>query len=264
MVIDTHVHVFPDNIAKKAGAKLQAVAQIPCHTDLTEADTRIKLKEWGIDLGVVLPIATKPSQQRSINNWAKTVQHGGLISFGSIHPDAEDALSELDTIKEYGLYGVKLHPDYQCFFPDDEKYFPLYEKMAALGLPVAFHTGYDPVSPDVIYAPPERIRALARAIPALKVIGAHLGGHMQYDEVEKYIVGENIYIDISMAPLTCRQEQFERIIKNHGVDKVLFASDCPWTTPGMELQMLRKASLSPEETELILAGNAIKLLNYNV
>ncbi|MDL2236673.1 amidohydrolase family protein [Christensenellaceae bacterium OttesenSCG-928-K19] len=260
MIIDMHVHIFKDSIAKKAHAKLTGTAQIPCYTDLTEQTTRQKLDEWGVGLGVVLPIATKPSQQAVINDWAKTVQHGNLICFGTVHPNASDALSVLDTIKEYGFYGVKLHPDYQDFFPDEEKYFPLYEKTIALDLPVSFHAGFDPVSPDVIHASPERIRNVIKTFPDLKLIAAHLGGHMQYDEAEKYIVGLDTFIDISMAPPTCPQDQFERIIKNHGIEKVLFGSDCPWTFPDMELDMLRKAHLTQDEMDQILYKNAQKLL----
>lgn len=260
MIIDTHIHFFTDEIAHSAAGKLKAIAQIPCYTDFTEADTRRKMEEWGIDIGVLLPIATKPSQQRKINNWALNVQHGSIICFGTVHPEAEDALSELEYIKKHGLCGVKLHADYQDFFFDDQTMFPLYEKIAELDLPLAIHAGIDPMSPEVIHATPEMLRNVAREFPKLRLIAAHMGGHALYDDVEKYVVRENIWIDISMAPLDCPQLQFERIIKNHGIEKVLFASDCPWSYPRQELAMLEKAGLTQEEMGRILHRNAEELL----
>lgn len=264
MIIDTHIHFFMDAIAQKAAAKLKATAQIPCYTDFTEADTRRKLKEWGIDFGLLLPIATKPGQQRKINDWAALLQGGSILCFGTVHPAAQDALTELEYIKALGLRGVKMHPDYQNFFFDDESAFPLYEKMAELGLPLALHAGFDPVSPEVAHATPAMIRDVKRVVPGLRIMAAHMGGHAMYDDVEKYIVGENVYIDISMTPGSCPQEQFERIIKNHGAEKVLFASDCPWTEPRQELVMLEKVELTGVEMERILYRNAAELLNVDI
>lgn len=261
MVIDTHVHFFADSIVQAASERLRGEAGIPGYTDFTEADTRRKLKEWGVDLGVVVPVATKPSQQRTINDWAATLQHDGLISFGAIHPLAGDAVEELHRIQELGLHGVKLHPDYQDYFVDDERAFPLYEEVGRLGLPMVIHAGWDPVSPELTHAPPEKVARVHRLFPKLKLVAAHMGGFRMYDDVEKYIVGTDIYIDISMSALVCGGEQFARIIKNHGAEKVLFASDCPWSTPPREMAMLDRAGLTADEMELILHKNAARLMN---
>ena len=110
---------------------------------------------------MILPIATKPAQQSIINSWAKEIMNERVYAYGSVHPDAEDALDELEHIKQSGLFGVKLHPEYQLFYPDDEKLFPIYEKACELKLPVVFHGGYDPLSPDIIRGTPERFAAIA-------------------------------------------------------------------------------------------------------
>ena len=52
-----------------------------------------------------------------------------------------DALTELERLKENGIKGVKLHPDYQDFYADDEKMLPIYEKIGSLNMITVFHCG---------------------------------------------------------------------------------------------------------------------------
>ena len=100
--------------------------------------------ENGIEKAMLLPVATKPSQQATINNWAASVMGGGLYCCGTVHPDAEDALDEVERIKALGLCGVKFHSEYQQFCPHEERMFRIYEKIAQLGLLAVFHGGWDP------------------------------------------------------------------------------------------------------------------------
>lgn len=113
MYIDFHIHAYADEIADRAVQKLKDTANCNVYTNGRIDDTRQKLKEWGIDYGVLLPVATKPTQQTTINNWAKEQNHGNIISFGTVHPDSDELYSELERISSLGLHGVKLHPDYQ-------------------------------------------------------------------------------------------------------------------------------------------------------
>lgn len=260
MKIDTHIHVFAENIREKAAKNLTETADLPSYTDFSEDGTRQKLRQFGIDLGVVLPIATNPAHQTTINNWAASISHDKLIAFGTVHPKADDVMEELARIKELGLFGIKLHPAYQQFFVDDKAMYPIYEKIASLGLPLCLHCGFDPVSPKVIHCMPQPLSQVLRDLPELKVIAAHMGGIRFYDDVEKYLVGTNVYFDTSMSPVFCSQAQFARIIKDHGADKILFASDLPWSNPQDEMDMIERAKLSEEEKELIYWKNAAKLL----
>ncbi len=141
MIIDFHVHTFPDKLAPRVIPKLSEAAGIEPQTDGTINDTLEKMKEWGVDRAVILNIATAPTQQNTINSVAAENNHLPLYTFGSVHPDGEDKISELKRIKELGLYGIKMHPEYQQFYVDDEKALPIYEECSALGLPIVFHAG---------------------------------------------------------------------------------------------------------------------------
>lgn len=260
-LVDFHAHAFPDAIAERTLKKLSEIANAAPFTDGTLSDTREKQKESGVTLTVIQQIATKPSQQMTVNNWAAANQKDGLVFFGSVHPDAEDAVSELSRIKEIGLKGVKLHPDYQEFFVEDKRVFPLYAEMQRLGLPLLFHAGRDPLSPDLVHATPKGISEVAKAFPKLTVIAAHLGGMERSDDVERYLVGlPNVYFDLSMAHTFADPAQAERIVKAHGTDHVLFATDLPWGTAKLTLDYMAQLHLSEEEKEQIRWKNAYRIL----
>lgn len=260
MLIDFHVHLFPDQLAPRALAQLIKVNKVPCYTDGTLADTRQKMKDWKVDRFVSLNIATKPTQQTDVNNWAATVQKSGNYGFGSVHPDAADAVEELGRIHTLGLRGIKLHPDYQNFFVDDPRLFPIYDSASALGLTVVFHAGLDPLSPKLAHCSPAALSAVMRKFPHMKVVAAHLGGLVMYREAEESLAGKNLYLDTSMCSHFCPTEQFERIVRKHGAERILFASDCPWSRSSDEFAYIERSSLSSAEKEQIYWKNALHLL----
>lgn len=259
---DFHTHAFVDKIAERAISSLADTSGIVPETNGTVSGLIKKCDEWGIEKVMILPIATKPSQQSSINNWAAEIMNDRIYCYGTVHPDAPDALEELENIKKIGLFGVKLHCEYQLFYPDDEKMFSIYEKCAELNLPVVFHGGYDPLSPELIRGTPERFANIARAFPDLTIIVAHLGGDRMWDDVEKYLAGkfDNVYFDIAVIADDISDEQAEKIIKMHGADRILFGSDAPWDNPLDEVNLINRISLTDEERELIFCKNAEKLV----
>ena len=138
-------HCFPDKIAARAIEKLaDASGGIENYADGTVEGLKNRIAQDGVDAAVVLNIATNARQQKSVNDFAAQINDEKTIfAFGSVYPDSPDALDELDRIKELGLKGVKLHPDYQGFFVDDPKWKPLYKKISSLGLITVFHAGMD-------------------------------------------------------------------------------------------------------------------------
>jgi predicted TIM-barrel fold metal-dependent hydrolase len=78
--------------------------------------------------------------------------------------------------------------------------------------------------------------------------------------VEKYLAGTDIYLDTSMGFDYFSHEQFLKIVKNHGADKILFASDYPWSSAKSEIEQLKSLPLSEKEKDAILGGNAKRIL----
>ena len=190
--IDTHTHIFPDNLAKRSIETLveklpkEIQREVPTSngtfTGLVES-----MKNGGIDISVVLPVVTNPKHFDTVNKWAKEINgKDGIISFGGIHPENENIEEKLEFIKNLGLKGVKLHPDYQNTFIDDEKYIKIIKKCVELELYVVIHAGLDAGLPSVVHCPPDRVLNMLNAvygdeIPQKRlIILAHLGGCDMY------------------------------------------------------------------------------------
>lgn len=264
MKIDCHVHAFPDAIAERAMNRLVKIAKQPAYSNGTVEDCRRVLRECGIDYGVVLPIATKPTQQQSINNWAKEIYKDNLISFGTIHPDNESFVEELDRIKELGLKGVKLHPDYQGFFLFEDRLLPFWKRCAELKLPVVIHMGFDPISPLTHRAAPQDLVYIHSKVPDVNIIAAHMGGMYAWEAVYHYLCGDrHIWLDTAFTEGNIDCEMMKRIIEKHGTDRILFASDLPWHSPSAEDGMMAELGLSEADLEKIYCKNAVELLRLS-
>jgi len=259
MVVDFHVHCFPDELAEKAIPALAKRAGIPARLNGTIDNIKKSMKEAKIDKSVVLSIATKPTQTEKINNWAAEIQDDGIIAFGSIHPDYEGWKDELWRIKELGLKGIKLHPDYQNFFVDEERMFPIYELAFKLDLIIIFHAGVDIGLPAPFHCTPDRLLKVVKTFPQGKIVAAHMGGYKYWDDVENLLVGENLYFDTSYSLGWLDEVQAKRIINNHGFEKILFATDSPWSDQAEELSKIKNLNLGYEAESAILGGNAEKL-----
>lgn len=261
MIIDFHTHTFPDKIASKTIELLSAKANLPYYTDGSAADTNKKMDEWHIDKRVMLSIATNANQQHNVNSFAIEQNSDNVIAFGSIYPEAPDALDELNRIKSAGLHGVKFHPQYQNFEIDDERFFPIYDKCRALGLIMAFHAGCDLGFPDILPATPQMCRKLVDNFPGAKFVLAHMGGALLYDDVYEYIAGQPCYIDTSFSVGYLPRDMAEKIIGKHGAENVLFGSDCPWERSCDSAAYIDSLKISDDKKDLIFGKNAAGLLN---
>ena len=66
-----------------------------------------------------------------------------FIGFGSVDPwMGKLAVKEVERAhKELGLKGIKFIPMTQEFYPNERRFYPIYEKIAELGMIAMFHTG---------------------------------------------------------------------------------------------------------------------------
>ena len=90
MIIDSHVHIFPDKIAEKAVAGIGKFYDLPMRHDGKLDTVFTEGRKAGIDKFVILSVATVPEQVASINNFlAENVRKHGdkLIGFCAMHPD---------------------------------------------------------------------------------------------------------------------------------------------------------------------------------
>ncbi|RKY05082.1 amidohydrolase [Candidatus Poribacteria bacterium] len=259
--IDFHVHAFPDDLAPRAMEILSAQSGVKPYFDGTISGLLSSMERAGIEASVVQPVATKPSQVRSINNWLIGLKNERIIPFGAMHPEFENPYEELRRIKELGIKGIKLHCDYQGRFVDDEAYMPIYEAMERLGMILMLHAGVDIGLPPPYHATPERILRILEAFPKLRVVAAHMGSFKMWDEVEEKLIGREIYLDTSYVRGFMEDERALRMMREHGFDRILFASDSPWADQKAELEWILRLGIPEGELEKVLSGNAERLLS---
>lgn len=280
MIIDMHTHTFPDAIAAGTLAKLSGLSHTRPFTAGTAAALLASMGEAGVDRAVILPVATAPRQVARINESAarlnETMGEKGLISFGCIHPDCPGWREELARAAALGLKGIKIHPVYQGVDLDDPRYLRILERAGELDLIVVTHAGLDVGLPgQVRCSPAMALRAVRQAGP-VKLVLAHMGGWRSWEEAEELLASAPVYLDTSfstgtMVPLDdghyapsdlplMGREQFVRMVRSFGPERVLFGTDSPWSGQRESLDWIRASGLTAAERDAVLGGSAAALL----
>ena len=276
MFFDFHTHVFPDSIAERAIKNLKDMAAkgvgredaMTPHTNGTLSALKTSMEHYGIDASLVLPVCTSPEQFETVNKFASEINgKDGIYSFGGIHPMCDDVEGKLDYIKSLGLKGVKLHPAYQHCNVEDERNIRIVEHCLKIGLYVLFHAGYDIAFPNDDFC---SAKAFEKAYtPLLKKYGeekephiilAHLGGIMTVEETLDYLCGMPIYLDMANTLEQMPTKDLMRIIRSHGAERILFASDSPWQSQRTCRERLASLPISKAEFEMISYGNAERIM----
>lgn len=263
-VIDVHTHAFPDQLAPRAMAALEAESpRVHACLDGRLASLLASMDRAGVDVSVVASIATKPAQFASILAWSRAIASRRIVPFASVHPDDADGAAHVRAIAEAGIRGIKLHPYYQRFVVDEERMAPLYAEMERLGLVLLMHAGFDPAFGRDRIADASRLAAVAARFPRLKLIAAHLGGWEDWDLAEEALLGRPVVLDIADTLDQMPREQALRFLQRHPPDRLVFASDSPWVDQARALREPLLATLPPERLEALLGGNAARLLGLD-
>ena len=284
MLIDFHTHTFPDELANKVILKIAGDASIRHYTEGTNSSLLESMDRAAVDMSVILPVVTKPSQCETINRVAKDVNDRyfpRLLSFGGIHPDNENYRIILKDLAESGIKGIKLHPLYQGVAIDDIRNLRIIDCACELGLIVVIHAGKDLSFPGD-FVDPERISRMLDEVHPEKIILAHMGSYARWEDVYEQLCGRGAYLDTSFAlnpirPLQdtpegrdslaansmlvtpLNRELFRKMVEKNGVDHLLFASDSPWGDQKETFDLVDEC-LDGSEKEAVYYGNALRLL----
>lgn len=267
MIIDFHTHIFPDKLAPRATAHLASLCHESPTTDGTAAGLLASMKRAGVSLSIALPVLTRVEQFDTVNTYAAEIsQTPGIISFGGIHPDDPSVNEHLDRITALGLRGIKLHPDYQHTFVDDEKNIHVIKGAVERGLIVSIHSGWDSGYPEILHCSAERAARMLDIVGDAgrdRIVLAHSGCCRYPDEAIEHLAGREVYFDLGYTLWYDEPEQTARVIRAHGADRVLFATDCPWNNQADDVRRLSELGLSDGELEAIRWKNAARLLGMS-
>ncbi len=259
-VIDFHVHAFPDNLAHRAMEKLQKEDNIPAYLDGRLSSLIQSMDSAGIRGCVVCNIATRHKQFDPILSWCRDIASDRVIPFPSVHPQDSHWEERIDRIAEEGFRGLKFHPYYQDFVIDERRLLPIYRRIAMNNLIVVMHTGFDIAFPRDRIADPKRVIQVLNEVPDLKLVTTHLGAWDDWEEVDRYLIGKEIYMEISFSLEVLDKAIAEGIISRHPEEYILFGTDSPWTDQGEALRRFRELNLAQDLKDKILFRNAERLL----
>ena len=259
--IDFHTHAFPDEIAERAIAKLEAAASWKAVSHGKVDELLKSMDAADVDISVICSIATKPDQAKGILEWCKRIASDRIIPLPSVHPQDKQASKWLRRFAKEGFIGIKLHPMYQEFAADESRMDPVYATAAELGLLIVSHCGKDVAYPnDDDRASPQRFRNVIDRFGDLRLVCTHLGGWRDWAAVEQYLLGTSVLLETSFSIADLGAEKAADMIRRHGVDRVMMGSDWPWNSQAAEIANINSLPLSKQEKQKILWSNAGRLL----
>ena len=258
--IDFHTHAFPDELAVSTIPALEKIAQVKAILAGTTTELLSSMARANIGQSVVCSIATRPEHFQAILQWSTAIASAQLLPLASVHPASDHLSAEIAAIAQAGLKGIKLHPYHQEFYLDEERLDPIFTALERHNLFLVLHCGYDIGFPRQRRADPSQLLRLIKRFPRLKVVAAHLGAWQQWEEVEKTLLGRDIYLDTAFALQYLAPEQAKAILENHRSDRLLLGTDSPWADQAEVIGLLRGLNLSPKLLAKILYQNGHHLI----
>ena len=194
-----------------------------------------------------------------------------FVGFGSVDPwKGQAGVEELErSVTELGLKGLKLHPIHQAFFPDDKRFYPLYEKCQELGVPLLMHTGFAAAGVGMpggggfklkYSRPIPGVDDVAADFPDLTIIMAHPAWPWVEEQIAVALHKPNVYLDLSGWAPRFIPEVLVRETNTRLSDKVLFGSDFPYLTPDRWLKGFDELPIKDEVRPKVLLDNARRVL----
>lgn len=193
------------------------------------------LRTW-IDRHIVVAFPQGPhiNDNDCIAHFAK--QHADKVApFLLLDPTKSSALDDIDRFIDMGAKGVHLAPIYQKFKPDEEVYFPIYEKLQKKGLPVIWFQGssFEAVDGPMEWANPVLLDKVARHHPELRMMIAHFGSPWFREVIALIKKHKHVYTEMSALCFRtwALYSAMIETVQYNADEKVFFGSEFPMMTP---------------------------------
>jgi len=251
-------------IQQRIGAGQQTLAETAAYY----RERKIACAIWGVD-----PLATQGFRPGAVDNdellEAAGVYNDVFIPFVMVDPwRGKAGVRDAEQLIQAGARGFKFHPPMQAFFPNEHRFYELYEVLAAAKVPALFHTGQTAVGQGarggggvrLKYGNPIYLDDVAVDFPDMPIILAHPSFPWQEEALSVALHKPQVYIDLSgwspkyFPPILIQYAN--TLLKN----KVLFGSDHPMITADRWLGDFETAGFREEVRPLLLRENAARLL----
>lgn len=192
-----------------------------------------------------------------------------LIPFGSVDPWAgEAAVRRVDELIALGVRGFKFHPSLQAFEPNQRQFYPIYEAIAAAGVPTLFHTGQTGLGSalpgghgiKLRYSDPMLLDDVAADFPDLTIVLAHPAVPWIDAQIAIASHKANCYVDLSGWSPKYFPPQLVRALGRQLKTKALFGTDHPYITLERWRRDFESLDVDPAVMPMILRDNAVRVL----
>lgn len=268
--IDAHIHILPDAVheANPDSEDVWVYADLHMY--------RAMMDGLGVEKAVIMPLN---------DPWLMSMEftidavHKNLFEMKQRYPGKFYAFADIDTrntpaesvnairraIQEYGLDGIKIHPNNTGVDLDSEYNQPIFSFAQEHRIPVAIHS-YPNSESD--RSASYRIINVLKQYPDLIAIVSHMGAY-QWEE----LLSTRAYVDISaILPDYVRTygiEKTNEILRKFGADRLIFATDYPDSRIiepddiyDSYFDILNQMDFTEEEAEKIAYGNISQILNH--
>lgn len=270
MIIDIHAHpVFASMPIHPGVHQLSETYYSRKALILTLEDFIKELDRAGVDRVVLLTVCWKGQPMRVRNEaTAEIIKRypERFIGFASFDPnDPKQAVEEVEyAVHKLGFRGVKTIAQNVEIFYNDRRYYPIYDKVQELGVPILFHTGPSFLHTRTLFGDPMTLEDVAVDFPKMNIILAHMGMQRYMDVHSLLVRHPNVYADLSFWPLHPAYAPLipwgllERTVSQ----KILLGSDFPvGQSPSEAIDAVKRLLISERFKSQILGENAARLLS---
>jgi predicted TIM-barrel fold metal-dependent hydrolase len=176
-------------------------------------------------------------------------------------------------VKDLGLSGLKFHPSTQRFFPNDQRFYGLWESISDLGVPVIFHSGMTGVGANApggggikfeYCRPIPYIDDIAADFPGLTIIMAHPAWPWIDEQLAILVHKPNVFMDLSGWSPSYFDANLVHYCNTRIRSKVMFGSDYAMISPERWLRDFEGVAFSDDVRPLILKENAKRVLKLDL
>ncbi len=281
--IDVHVHPGCMEMAEASGKYAETAVKYfgldpetllmgieETAKEYSDLDMMAVLIAWDAEANTGLPRLTNDFVANAVKEYPEVFR--GLACVDPWR--GKMALAEVErAIGELGLKGVKFQQSAQAFYPDDTRFYPLWEKICELGVPVMFHmgtTGFGAYAPGghgikLGYSRPiPHVDNIAADFPDLTIICAHPGWPWTEEVLAIGMHKTNVFMDLSgWSPKRIPESVIQNA--NRGLsDRFMFGTDYPVLRPAYWVEKFEESGFSEEVRPKILLENAKRILKLDV
>ncbi len=234
--------------------------------DFIQADVKGILMGWDAESASGLPRLSNDT----LSDMVKRFPAAFIGGFAGVDPwKGEMAIKEAErAVKELKLMGLKFQPALQAFFPNDRRFYPLWETCAELQVPVQFHTGTTGIGAGLPggmgiklqYCQPIYLDEVAADFPNLTIIACHPSWPWQEEMIAILIHKANVYNELSGWSPKYFSDSLKKEISGRLQDKFMFGSDYPALSHERLFKDWDALAVKPEVLEKVFYKNAQRIL----